>query len=203
MTFLRITLLCWRPSPSLKESVLKAHCSVPVLTFLFAVLGYFSKPRANLQLQGPWPNVCFTLERTPEPCGGFRRKSRAPRLHLLLLRSVSSDPLSHLPTPRESLYAVSSLVFCLEINQVNRKILANLDVRTVSVERPVLRPGQKWFVGVWPVWADIIMAGLWVGGGWDLTVGTSSCGNCSGYFTLSKPSEFDVFHIVYLSALSP
>lgn len=121
MTFLRITLLCWRPSPSLKESVLKAHCSVPVLTFLFTVLGCFSKPRANLQLQGPWPNVCFTLERTPGPCGGFRRKSVAPRLHLLLLRSVSSDPLSHFPSPCESFYAVSSLVFCLEINQVNRK----------------------------------------------------------------------------------
>lgn len=41
-----------------------------------------------------------------------------------MLRSVSSDPLSHLPTPRESLCAVTSLVFCLEINQVNRKILA-------------------------------------------------------------------------------
>lgn len=129
--------------------------------FRNTLLGHFSEPRANLRFQGPIPTVCFTLERTPGPCGGFRRKSGAPRGHLLLLRSVSSDPLSHLPTPRESLHAVCSLAFCLEINRVNQNILANLDVRTASAQRPVLGPGQKCFVGVWPVWADIIMAGPW------------------------------------------
>lgn len=129
--------------------------------FLYTVLGCSSEPRANLRLQGPRPTVCFTSERVPGPCGGFRRKSRAPKGHLLLLRSVSSDPLSDLPTPRESLYVVSSLAFCLEINSVNRNILANLDIRMVSMQRPVLQPGQKCFLGLWPVWADRIMAGPW------------------------------------------
>lgn len=170
MTCLRIALFCWRPIPSLKESVPKSH-----FLLLCTVLGRFSEPRANLQLQGPWPTVSFTLDGTPGPCRGFRRKRGASTGHLLLLRSVSSDPLSYLPTPRESLYAVSSLVFCLEINRVNRNILANLDVSTLTVQWPVLQPGQKCFVSTWPVQTDITVAGPW------------GDGSCIGNVLLPEP----------------
>lgn len=103
-------------------------------------------------------------------------------------------PLTHFQTSSDSPCFPLRRLFTHvmpRVDRVNQNLLANLDLRTMSMQRPVLCLEQKNYEGKYNYGKSL---------GTDRTVETSCCRSCSSYFTLS--AEFSVFHSVYLSALS-
>lgn len=89
-------------------------------------------------------------------------------------------PLTHFQTSSDSLCFPLRWLFTHvmpRVDRVNQNLLANLDLRTMSIQRLVLCLEQKNFEGKYNYGKSL---------GTDHTVETSCCRNCSCYFTLSK-----------------